>query len=143
MKNYDTIWVIMDRLTKSAHFILIRLNYPLERLEELYIEKIRKGEVAYHIALPPLLDNLHDVFHVSQMRRYILNLSRVIQVDDVHVRDNLTIEASPIQIEGREVKQLRGKEITLVKVAWGGPSGGNMTWKLDGQMRKSYLNMFP
>lgn len=40
VKNYDTIWVIVDRLTKSAHFILIRLNYLLERMTELYIEKI-------------------------------------------------------------------------------------------------------
>lgn len=38
-KNCDSIWVIMDRLTKSAHFISIWLNYPLEKLAELYIEK--------------------------------------------------------------------------------------------------------
>lgn len=40
VKNYDTIWVIKDGLTKSAHFILIGLNYRLEKLAELYIEKI-------------------------------------------------------------------------------------------------------
>lgn len=44
VKNCDTLWVIMDRLTKLAHFILIRLNYQscilLKKLEELYIEKI-------------------------------------------------------------------------------------------------------
>lgn len=66
----------------------------------------------------------------------------MIQVDDVQVRDNLTIEASPMQIEDREVKQLHGKEITLVKVAWGGTSGGNMTWELESQLRDSYLNLF-
>lgn len=40
VNNWDTIWVIVDRLTKPAHFIPIQLNYPLERLVELYIEKI-------------------------------------------------------------------------------------------------------
>lgn len=40
VKNCDTIWIIVGRLTKSSHFILIRLNYPLERLEKLYIERI-------------------------------------------------------------------------------------------------------
>lgn len=40
VKNYDTIWVIMDRLTKSAHFIPMRLDYPLERLAKLYIKRI-------------------------------------------------------------------------------------------------------
>ena len=40
IKNFEAIWVIVDRLTKSAHFIPIRMDYPLERLVELYIEKI-------------------------------------------------------------------------------------------------------
>lgn len=40
VKNCDTTWVIMDRLTKFAHFILMRLDYPLERLVKLYIKRI-------------------------------------------------------------------------------------------------------
>ena len=38
--GYDAIWVIVDRLTKSAHFLPIRANYSLERLAQLYIQKI-------------------------------------------------------------------------------------------------------
>ncbi|KAI5427709.1 hypothetical protein KIW84_032932 [Lathyrus oleraceus] len=102
----------------------------------------RIGEVAYRIALPPSLANLHDVFHVSQLRRYIHDPSHVVQVDDVQVRDNLTVETSPMRIEDRELKQLRGKEIALVKVAWGGPAGGNVTWELESQMKESYPELF-
>lgn len=40
VNNYDTTWVVVDRLTKSAHFILMRLDYPLERLVKLYIKRI-------------------------------------------------------------------------------------------------------
>ncbi|XP_052484800.1 uncharacterized protein LOC128039908 [Gossypium raimondii] len=36
----DFIWVIMDRLTKSAHFILVRMNYSLQKLAKLYISEI-------------------------------------------------------------------------------------------------------
>ena len=36
--GYDAIWVIVDRLTKSAHFLAIRNNFSLNRLEELYAE---------------------------------------------------------------------------------------------------------
>lgn len=39
-KGCDSIWVIIDRLTKSAHFILIKNNYLLQKLVELYIEKV-------------------------------------------------------------------------------------------------------
>jgi hypothetical protein len=46
----------------------------------------------YHIRLQPSLSNLHDVFHVSQLRKYGYDLSHVIQVDDLEVRDNLTVE---------------------------------------------------
>ncbi|KAI5414379.1 hypothetical protein KIW84_040038 [Lathyrus oleraceus] len=74
----------------------------------------RIGEVAYRIALPPSLANLHEVLHVSQLRR----------------------------IEDRELKQLRGKEIALVKVAWGGPAGGNVTWELESKMKESYPELF-
>ena len=102
----------------------------------------RVGEVAYRIALPPSLANLHDVFHVSQLRRYIADPSHVVQLDDVKVRDNLTVETSPMRIEDREVKQLRGKEIALVKVVWGGPIDGNVTWELESQMRDSYPELF-
>ena len=39
-RNHDPIWVIVDRLTKSAHFLAVRLDYPLEHLAELYINEI-------------------------------------------------------------------------------------------------------
>ncbi|XP_058727150.1 uncharacterized protein LOC131598583 [Vicia villosa] len=61
-------------------------------------------EVAYQIALPPQLANLHNVFHVSQLRRYISNTSYVIQMDDVQVKDNLIVEALPMRIEDQQVK---------------------------------------
>ena len=38
--GYGTIWVTVDRLTKSAHFLPIRANYPLEKLAQLYIQEI-------------------------------------------------------------------------------------------------------
>ena len=64
------------------------------------------GEVAYQIAMPPSLANFHDVFQVSQLRKYIVNSSYMVEVDDVQVGDNLTMEASPMQIEDMELKQL-------------------------------------
>ena len=54
------------------------------------VEKV--GVVAYWIALPQSLSNLHDVFHVSQLRKYVYDASHVIQVDDLEVRGNLTVE---------------------------------------------------
>ena len=39
-RKHDAVWVIVDRLTKSAHFLPVRLDYSMDRLEELYVSEI-------------------------------------------------------------------------------------------------------
>ena len=39
-RKHDLVWVVVDRLTKSAHFLSIRTNYSLDKLVELYMEEI-------------------------------------------------------------------------------------------------------
>ena len=102
----------------------------------------RVGPVAYQVALPPSLSNLHSVFHVSQLRKYVHDPSHVIELDDVHVKENLTYETWPVRIEDCRIKQLRGKEIPLVKVIWSGASGEDATWELESQMRDAYPALF-
>ena len=41
-QGLDTVWVVIDRLTKSAHFLPIRINYSMERLAQVYIREIVK-----------------------------------------------------------------------------------------------------
>ena len=74
----------------------------------------RVGPVAYHIAMPLFLSNIHDVLRVSQLQKYIPDPSHVIEPDDIEMKDNLTFEVPPLRIEDRSVKNLRGKEIPLV-----------------------------
>ena len=38
--NYDLVWVIVDRLTKSAHFLPINIRYSLVKLAQLYIKEV-------------------------------------------------------------------------------------------------------
>lgn len=52
----------------------------------------RVGVVAYEIALPPNLANLHSVLHVSQLRNYMADSSHVITPDDIQLKDNLSFE---------------------------------------------------
>ena len=39
-KKHDSVWVVVDRLTKSAHFLPVRTDYSLDKLVELYIKEI-------------------------------------------------------------------------------------------------------
>ena len=96
------------------------------------LEKV--GTIAYRVTLPPNLSNLHDVFHVSQLRKYISDPSHVIHMNYVQVRDNLTMETMPVRIADREIRTLRGKKISLVKVVWLGAAGESMTLELESKM---------
>ncbi|XP_057444256.1 uncharacterized protein LOC130736437 [Lotus japonicus] len=101
----------------------------------------RIGPVAYQIALSAFLSNIHDVFHVSQLRKYILDPSHVIELDDIQLKDNLSFEVPPVIIEDRRVKQLQGKQIMLVKVIWN-QNTGDTTWELEEKMKEQYPELF-
>ncbi|XP_027368371.1 uncharacterized protein LOC113874343 [Abrus precatorius] len=101
------------------------------------------GLVAYQIALPPFLSNLHNVFHVSQLRKYVPNPSHIIEPDIIQLKDNLTYETSPVRIVDQQVKQLRGKDIVLVKVVWSKTGDEDATWELERKMRDYYPYLFP
>ena len=80
------------------------------------IEKV--GPVAYRLALPPELKKIHNVFHVSMLRRYRSDPSHVVSSEMIELRPDLTYEEEPVGILAREVKELRKKRIPLVKVLW-------------------------
>uniref|UniRef100_A0A3Q7YC74 Uncharacterized protein LOC113785044 n=2 Tax=Cicer arietinum TaxID=3827 RepID=A0A3Q7YC74_CICAR len=100
------------------------------------------SNVAYQIALPPSLSNLHSVFHVSQLCNYIFDPSHVIESNKVQIKENLTFETLPLRIEDQKTKELRGKTISLVKVVWGGVTGESAMWEVQSQMRDSYPELF-
>ena len=41
-KGNDSIWMIVDRLTKSTHLLSMKINYPMKKLAEMYIREIMK-----------------------------------------------------------------------------------------------------
>ncbi len=89
----------------------------------------RMGSLSYPFALPPELDKIHNVFHVSMLRRYRLEPSHVLPMEEIEVNPDLTYEKEPIEILAYEVKQLRNKQIPLVKVLWNHHSGQEATWE--------------
>ncbi|XP_061370598.1 uncharacterized protein LOC133313265 [Gastrolobium bilobum] len=107
-----------------------------------YLILDRIGESAYRLALPPNLSGIHDVFHVSQLRRYLSDPSHVLQLEEVELRENLTYQVQPFQILERSVKQLRSKEIPLVKVLWNNKSAAEATWEREDEIRKRYPELF-
>ena len=74
------------------------------------------GPLAYRFKLPPDLSRIHDTFHVSMLRKYIPDPSHVLREQPVQLKENLTYEATPMQIVDCKEQVLRSKVIPLVKV---------------------------
>ncbi|XP_072073961.1 uncharacterized protein [Arachis hypogaea] len=98
--------------------------------------------VTYQVALQPHLSNLHDVFHVSQLCKYTSDAAHMLETESVELRENLTFQVTPVRIDDTSVKKLRGKEVSLVKVAWKRAGVEEHTWELESEMRKDYPELF-
>ena len=102
----------------------------------------RVGLRAYLLALPPELAKLHDVFHVSMLRRCRSDESHILLVQEIQVQKDLSYDEEPKAILAREVKQLRNKQVPLVKVLWQHHGREEATWELEVTMRAQYPQLF-
>ena len=70
--------------------------------------------MAYHLALPPELTKLQNVFHASMLQRYYSDGSHILPVQVVQVQADFSYDEEPKTIMARKVKQLRNKQVPLV-----------------------------
>ncbi|XP_062093904.1 uncharacterized protein LOC133799932 [Humulus lupulus] len=104
------------------------------------VEKI--NVVAYQLALTPALALVHDVFHVSMLRKYVEDLSHVLTYEQLEVDLKLCNEDKPVRILDRKDKVLRNKTIPLVKVKWFNHGVEEETLEPKDRMRELYPQLF-
>ena len=78
------------------------------------LEKI--GLVAYHLELPPKLDRIHNVFHVSMLRKYVPDPSDMLEAPPIELNEDLSFKVQLAGIVDQGMKELRNKIISMVKV---------------------------
>ena len=76
------------------------------------------GPVVYWLVLPRDLKRIHDVFHISMLKKYISDLSHVLEVLSVELKEDLSFEVQSIGIVDQKMKELRNKVILMVKLLW-------------------------
>ncbi|KAL0554084.1 hypothetical protein IC582_007995 [Cucumis melo] len=108
---------------------------PFEILERI-------GPVAYRLALPPSFAAVHDVFHISMLRKYVADPTHVVDFEPLQISENLSYEEQPVEVLAREVKKLRSREIPLVKILWQNHGVEEATWEKEEDMRAQYPELF-
>ena len=102
---------------------------PFEILERI-------GPVAYMLALPESM-TVHNVFHVSLLKKYIPYANHVIDWNVIQVEQEGVLQVHPVRILDQKRKQLRNRSIGLVKVQWTSYSLEDMTWEHEYAMQEN------
>nr|GEU49537.1 hypothetical protein [Tanacetum cinerariifolium] len=102
----------------------------------------RVREVSYTLELPEEMKGIHNTFHVSYLRKCLADESSVITLDEVEINPESTFQEEPLTILGRKSRQLRNKEILLVKVEWKHRKGTSIRWEPEEKIRIRYPQLF-
>ena len=102
----------------------------------------RIGPVAYELALPPNLQQVHNVFHVSMLRKYNPDAKHIVEHEQVDLQPNLSYIEQPVEIMDRKEQVLRNKVVKLVRVLWQNHNVEESTWELESAMQEKYPHLF-
>ena len=115
--------------------LLPRFIGPFEILERI-------GSVAYRLALPPSMLGVHEVFHVSMLRKYTPDPAHMVDWGQIEVDTDGTFEEGPVCIVDSRDQVLRRKTVRLVRVLWQHCGVEESTWEREGTMWATYPFLF-
>jgi hypothetical protein len=88
----------------------------------------KKGEVAYQLELPWQLSDVHDVVHVSQLKKCLWVPEEHIPIEDLKAKEDLSYQEYPIKILETSERVMRNKKIKMCKVQWSHHTEEEATW---------------
>ncbi|KAI3744456.1 hypothetical protein L1987_57537 [Smallanthus sonchifolius] len=116
------------------------------KLNPRYVEPFeiltRVGPVAYKLNLPQDLSNVHDTFHVSNLKKCLSDETLIIPPDEIHTYNKLHFVEEPIKVSDWKVHKTRRSRIKLVKVRWDSKRGPEYTWEREDKMKAKYPSLF-
>ncbi|WVZ80869.1 hypothetical protein U9M48_028311, partial [Paspalum notatum var. saurae] len=102
----------------------------------------RCGPVAYRLELSPSLSAVHDVFHVSQLKKCLRVPEHVIDVADVQLEPNLTYQDYPIRVLDQKERSTRRRTTKFYKFQWSNHSEDEATWEQEEFLQNKYPDFF-
>ena len=102
----------------------------------------RRGELAYRLELPEKLSKVHDVFHVSQLKKCFKDPGRAIDHETIDLQEDLTYHEHPVCILDEVERRTRNKSVKFLKVQWSHHSDKEATWEREDHLRSEYPDLF-
>ncbi|GJX05926.1 putative reverse transcriptase domain-containing protein [Tanacetum coccineum] len=108
---------------------------PFEILERI-------SSVAYRLRLPEELSGVHHMFHMSNLKKCLVDASLHVPLNEIKVDKTLRFVEEPVEIMDREIKSLKCSKISLVKVRWNSKRDPEFTWEHEDYMKFKYPQLF-
>jgi hypothetical protein len=102
----------------------------------------RKGEVAYQLELAPQLSYIHDVFHVSQLKKCLRVPEEQLPLEELDLGGDLAYSERPIKILDTTEQVTRNKVIKMCKVQWSLHTEDEATWGHEEELKADYRELF-
>jgi hypothetical protein len=112
-----------------------RFNGPFKILE-------KRGEVAYQLGLPPQLSDVHDVFHVSQLKKCLRVPEEQLPMEDLDTKEDLSYQEYPVKILETWERVTRNKKIKMCKVQWSHHTKEEATWEREEELMVEFPRFF-
>ncbi|GJX65474.1 putative reverse transcriptase domain-containing protein [Tanacetum coccineum] len=127
-------WKGVMRFRKKGKSAL-RYVGPFEILERI-------GLVVYRLRLPNELSEVHDTFHVSNLKKYLADANLHVPLEEIKVDKTLHFVEKPVEIMDREIKTLKRSKIPIVKVRCNSKRGPEFTREREDHMKARYPQLF-
>jgi hypothetical protein len=100
------------------------------------------GAVAYELELPTKLFQVHNVFHISQLRKCLKVPDELLSYTELELKPHLTYEEKPTKILDEKWKQLRNRAIKYCRVQWKHHPEREATLEKEDDLHRDYPYLF-
>ena len=101
------------------------------------------GPVAYQLKFPPHMSAIHDVFHVSHLRKCVRLPTEVLPEPELEIEPHLSDQEHPINVLDQKERTMRARSIRMYKVQRSHHSIEEATWETEDFLRSRFPNFLP
>jgi hypothetical protein len=102
----------------------------------------KRGEVDYQLELLPQLSDVHDVFHVSQLKKRLCLPEEQIPMEDLDAKEDLSYHEHPVRILETSERVTRNKRIKMCKEQWSHHTEEEATWEREEELKAEFPSFF-